>query len=77
LKTIILITGLFIAGFAFDVNAQVRAQKTSSARAYYGTPIEKSKLKRKSKQKADWATHHKPAKGTRGDAWSTKKKYKS
>jgi hypothetical protein len=73
LKTIALITGLLVAGFGFQAVAQNRAEKTSSARAYYGHTPEKSKFKKKKKDKM--VHHTKPASGTHVDAWNTRKKY--
>jgi hypothetical protein len=74
LKTIFLVTGLLVAGFGFQVVAQNRAEKTSSAKAYYGHAPEKSKFKKK-KLKSTQADHNKPAYGTHIDAWNTRKKY--
>jgi dienelactone hydrolase len=75
LKTIALLTGLLIAGFGFQAAAQNRAEKTSSAKAYYGHPPEKSKFKKKKKQKPVMVHHTRPASGTHIDPWSSRKKY--
>jgi hypothetical protein len=62
-KLILLVIGLLFAGSA-NVMAQQRAEKTASARAYYGTTPSKPKLQKKHRQKVDWRTHSKPARGT-------------
>jgi hypothetical protein len=55
LRTIILITGILVAGLAFNATAQKRPDKTASARAYYGHKPEKYKpkvrIKKNRKQK--------------------------
>lgn len=56
LRTIILITGILIAGLAFSAAAQKRADKTSSAKAYYSYKSNKPykpkyKIKKNRKQK--------------------------
>jgi hypothetical protein len=75
LRIITVITGIFVAACVGSAVAQNKAEKTSSARAYYGQKPEKSIFKKKKKQKADWHVHSKPAKGTRADAWSTRRKF--
>jgi hypothetical protein len=75
LKTIALLTGVIMAGFGFQVTAQNRAEKTSSAKAYYGHAPEKSKFKKRKKQKPVMVHHTKPASGTHIDAWNSRKKY--
>jgi hypothetical protein len=74
LKLFLFVAGILIAGRSCAF-AQYRAEKTSSAKAYYGEKPEKPKMKKKKKQKVTNYTHTRPAKGTRADAWSTKKKY--
>jgi hypothetical protein len=75
LTTIALLTGVMMAGFSFQMAAQTRAEKTSSAKAYYGHTREKSKFKKKKKQKPVMVHHTKPASGTHIDAWNSRKKY--
>jgi hypothetical protein len=74
LKIIIFITGILIAGCAHNLAAQNKAQKTSSAKAYYGTSPSKSKFKKKNKKKVHNFTHTKPAKGTSSDSWRPKRR---
>jgi len=76
-KTIILITTILVAACAFNVAAQHKAEKTSSARAAYGPASHKPKFKKskKKKVKGNGHTHKRPAKGTRADAWSVRRKF--
>jgi Ni/Co efflux regulator RcnB len=74
-QTIILITAILVAACAFNAVAQKRADKTSSAKAAYGHVPQKQKMKKKKKVKGDGAKHKKPAKGTRADAWSVRRKF--
>jgi hypothetical protein len=75
LKTIAFLTGMIMAGLGFQVAAQTRAEKTSSAKAYYGHAHEKSKFKKRKKQKPVMVHHTKPASGTHIDPWTSRKKY--
>jgi hypothetical protein len=64
-KIILLIAGILVAGCAFTAVAQKnKAEKTASAKAYYGQKPQKPNFKKKQKQKVDWSRHTKPAKGT-------------
>ena len=81
LKLIVLITGILIAGLAFSASAQTaRAEKTSSAKAYYGKApgkpnFTKANYKDKRKKAVKARHHTKPAKGTtRADRWSLRRK---
>jgi hypothetical protein len=76
LKLIVLITGILIAGLAFSASAQTaRAQKTSSAKAYYGKAPSKPNYKEKRKKAVKVKHHTKPAKGTtRADRWNFRRK---
>lgn len=50
-QAIILITGILVAGLAFSAVAQKRADKTSSAKAYYGYRSDKpNKYAKKTKK---------------------------
>jgi hypothetical protein len=53
-RTIILITGILVAGLAFGAFAQKRPGKTSSAKAYYGHRYDKPnhKVKKPKKHKS-------------------------
>lgn len=44
LRIVVVLTGLIIGAASLNVMAQARAEKTSSAKAYYGSKPEKSKL---------------------------------
>jgi hypothetical protein len=76
IKLIVIITGILIAGLAFSASAQTsRAQKTSSAKAYYGKAPRKPNYKSKRKNAVKAKHHTKPAKGTaHADRWSLRKK---
>jgi hypothetical protein len=75
LKIILFIIGILIAACSFAETGRGRDQKTSSWRAYYGVKPQPQKFKKK-KQKVDWAKHNEPAKGTRADVRSTRKKFR-
>lgn len=51
-RTMLLITGILVAGLAFSVSAQKRAGKTSSAKAYYGPSNPNYKAKKHKKHKS-------------------------
>jgi hypothetical protein len=51
LKTIALLTGILIAGSAFNAEAQTKPQKTSSAKAYYGNTQGRPKVNVNKKKK--------------------------
>ena len=61
---------------AIDAQAQGRAQRSASARAYYGQSPKRVTYKMKRKQhRAYYRAPIKPAKGTRSDARSVRRKY--
>jgi hypothetical protein len=62
LRTIILITGILIAGLAFSAEGQKRPDKTGSAKAYYSYKSNKPKYKIKKNRKQKHALR----KSTRG-----------
>lgn len=62
LRTIILITGILIAGLAFSASAQKRPHKTSAAKATYSYKSNKPKYKIKKNNKQKHALR-KQAKG--------------
>lgn len=67
---------LLVAVCTIDVVAQSRSVKASFVRMqHHGKKMDKPKVKKKKKQKIRNFTHTQPAKGTRSDAWSTRKKY--
>jgi hypothetical protein len=74
LKVILSIT-ILMTTFVLSAIAQNRPERTSSVRAYYGDRPGKPNFKKKKKQKIKDYTHTRPAKGTRADAWSSRKKY--
>jgi hypothetical protein len=51
MKTISILAGILIAGCAFNAEAQTKPEKTSSAKAYYGTPHGKPKVNVNKKKK--------------------------
>ena len=76
IPTIILLTGILVAGCAFNVAAQRKAHNTASAKAYYGYASAPTKFKAKKKKKI----HHytisqppQPAKGTRSNTITRRK----
>jgi hypothetical protein len=71
---LILIATMLFAGFAYSAAAQHRAQKTASAKATYSYPQEK-RFKRKKTPKVRNFTHTRPAKGTTGEAWTSRRKF--
>lgn len=58
-KKVLLIAGILVAGFAISVSAQKRADKTSSAKAYYGSTNPNYKLKKNKKYKYSHKKSHK------------------
>jgi len=66
-----------IVAAAINADAQHRAERTASARAYYGQHHGSQRAMYKAKRK-QLNTHPKtrmrPAKGTRSDAWDIRKK---
>lgn len=75
LKTILFVATLFVVGSVFNATAQKKAQRTSSAKAYYGYSIGKPKVAKKNKLKVRNFGHTKPAKGTRANEWATRRRY--
>jgi hypothetical protein len=71
IKWILLIIGIIIIASA---NAQSRDGKSSSWKATYGSAAHPHMPKVK-KQKADWARHNKPAKGTHAVARAARKRF--
>jgi hypothetical protein len=61
MKTISILAAILIAGCAVSAEAQTKPQKTSSAKAYYGTPSGKPKVNVNKKKKM-----HKRTPVTRG-----------
>jgi hypothetical protein len=55
LRTIILITGILVAGIASIAAAQTRPEKNSSAKAYYSHKPHKPKFKTKKYKKQKYA----------------------
>lgn len=49
IRKVLLITGILVACFAITVSAQRRADKTSSAKAYYGSSNPNYKVKKNKK----------------------------
>lgn len=73
MKTISILAGILIAGCAFSAEAQTKPQKTSSARAYYGTPHGKPKVNVNKKKKTRKHTHITP--GAKAIRANNKKRY--
>jgi len=75
LFTVVMVCVIIIAA-AINTFAQKRAERTASAKAYYGYPtFSRLKMKPK-KQKATRSSRHaKPARGTRADAWEVRQKF--
>lgn len=68
LKTTLFLVGLLVLGCAFPTVAQSKAEKTSSAKAYYGTPPASNsyKVKQNVKRKKNKGyTNSKKARGKR------------
>jgi hypothetical protein len=71
LRTIMLITGILVAGLAFSAAAQKRPDKTASARAYYGhkdhkqDQYKKPKVKVKKNRKHQYTLRKQARKTTR------------
>jgi hypothetical protein len=76
LKTVICFVVFLLGATALDCAAQLRSESTASARAYYGYPTAKPKmkLKKRSGKKIPNYTHTLPAKGTQHSR-VTRRKY--
>jgi hypothetical protein len=72
-RIILLVTGILIAGCAIRVHAQVRPQKTSSAKAYYGQPQGKPKVDLNKKKKGRGHTRATP--GAKAIRANSRKRY--
>ena len=71
-----LILVLTVLAVSFEGFAQKRAERTASAKAYYGYSFSRPKMKKAKKTKTVRAVSHtKPARGTRAEAWEVKRRY--
>jgi hypothetical protein len=73
IKTISILAGILIAGCVFSAEAQTKPQKTSSAKAYYGTPSGKPKVNVNKKTKTRKRTHMTP--GSKAIRANSKRRY--